>query len=338
MRLFGSLLCLLVSCGASAGETWAAYQAQKISVRGIKDIKIVGVRGHLTLRGRNEAHQLSLRVRHSNGHKYDDWYLSVEPRKGTLYIEVFNVAYGAQWRNQVREELWPEFDIELEGTALPTTVGWREGALTVSDWDADLEASFLKGQATVQGGYGRLSLQPIQANVQVSGHAGPVNISGESGSIRFSKTSGPLHINWITGAISLKECVGEIRVESRDGRLDVDGGEGILQVQMTQGVAHIAAFRGEVNGQGDKVSWEVAGSAPTRIHLQNHSGPVGLSWNSGGAQVLLRSNHGAIDILHSDFLNSEWHDGQRVASGVKRSTAMGQVDVRTDSGPIRWRQ
>src|SRR5262245_5427023 len=86
----------------------ATYPVQKISIKGATDIKIIGVKGHLKMRGVKNAKSLSLYVRHSKGRRFDDWHLEVERRGKTIYLEVFNVAYGKQWRHLVREELWPE--------------------------------------------------------------------------------------------------------------------------------------------------------------------------------------------------------------------------------------
>src|SRR5665213_3067525 len=156
----GNLLSLLMICvafaavpkavektGASAEKE--SYHVQKNSIKSVTDIKIVGVKGHLKMRGIPHARSLSLFVQHSKGRKYDDWHLSVERRGNTIFLEVFNVAYGKQWKNQVREELWPEFDIEMNGASLPVVVGWREGNLEFSNWTASLEVSFLKGDAKI---------------------------------------------------------------------------------------------------------------------------------------------------------------------------------------------
>lgn len=327
-----------VTAQAKTVEKWASYQLQKISLNGVRDIKISGVRGTLSLRGRSRAKGLNLRVRHSNSRKYEDWYLAVEKRGKTLYLEVFSAAYGAQWRNQVKKELWPDFDIDLEGAALPTTVAWLEGNLDFSDWDANLEAAFLTGTTVVKGGQGLIDLQPVQATVSVKDHRGEIRIKGESGQVSLERDMGPLNLNWLKGQIALLNCQGKIHLDSSDSELKVRGGGGQLSVQMQKGQAQVSDFKGEIDGRTDQVHWLLSEAAPANVNLVNERGTVGMLWQSGGAKVFLTSTQGSIDILHSDFLSSETRDGHQVAQGTKLARNMGQVFIRTESGTIRWRQ
>ncbi len=315
-----------------------AYPAQKVSLRGVREIKIIGVRGSLKMHGYKLARGMSLKVQHTNSAKSDDWHLSVDRRGHVLYLEVFNTAYGKQWRTQVKEELWPEFDIEMDGPARPTTVSWREGSLEFTNWNSDLEVSFLKGRARVDGGHGDLTLQPVQASVDVRGRRGKITIKGESGAVSLSQNQGALDLNWLRGEIHLQECRGPLHIESGNSQVSIEGGDGSLDMQLAQGRAKITGFQGLVKGKGEAAQWEVSASAPSDLNFTTSSGPVGVSWKAGGAKVFLTSTQGTIETPGQGFLQSSEREGQRIVEGTRSAKPMGQVFVRTDSGAIRWSQ
>lgn len=74
---------LVVNAGAASKDT---YPAQHFSLKGIKDIKIIGVRGTLKMRGRSSK-LMSLKVQHTSNRKTaDDWNLSFEKRGSTLFL------------------------------------------------------------------------------------------------------------------------------------------------------------------------------------------------------------------------------------------------------------
>ena len=318
-----------------------AYPAQKLALKGVDTIQITGVKGHLALRGRAGENALNLKVRHSRGARFEDWHLSIERRGKVLYIEVFNAAYGTQWRNSIRPELWPEFDIELEGASRPTTISWNEGKLDFNGWQADLDVAFLKGEAFSQNGRGHLSLQPVQAKVSVKGQRGPIRIKGDSGEVHLEKTLGPLDLNWLSGEISLVDCQGSIHVESRDSKLNVRGGGGVLEVSLDKGQGSVTDFVGKVRAHGERARWLVAAKAPSDVDIKSASGPVTLNWLAGGARVYLSSTLGTISQPPvpghlTTWLHPSAREGRRVLEGRRTSKNMGQVFVRTDSGAIEW--
>lgn len=314
-----------------------AYPMQRIERNGLTAMQITGVKGSLKLRGRRSAKYFTLKVQHSKGHKFEDWHLSVERRGHTLFLEVFNAAYGAQWKRQIQAESWPEFDIEIEGPSLATTVSWNEGHLDFSNWDENLDLSFLKGEARSVGGHGSITLQPIEAKVDIREHTGSLFIKGESGQVVLDHNRGPLHLNWLSGEIELRNCQGKIILESRESTISVHGGTGQLELQLDKGKARVSSFVGTVQGRGRQAKWEISAMAPTDVNITSSSGPVGVAWTAGGAKVFLTSTLGSISkVPGSTFLRSSQHDSRKVMEGTRSARSMGQVFIRTDSGAIRW--
>lgn len=314
------LLPLVFLCG---GELLAAkdkfiYPPQKLSLKDIRDIKVVGVKGNLQLIGHKNSRHLVLKVQHSKGRRSEDWHLSVERRGRTLFLEVFNVAYGKQWRNLVREDQWPEFDIEITAPRLPIDVAWREGRVDIVHWNGDLDLSLLKGQISARAGSGKLNLQPVAADVAVSDHRGPVSIRGESGGLVLARIMGPVNVNWLSGQVELKDCQGNTQIETRSGRVAVRG------------------LKGTLHAKGESTQWDLSGSSPADLNVISTSGSVHLAW-TGGSRVFLSSKRGKIAYPSHSFLKSSARDGLQVVEGVKPAKSMGQVFVRSESGAITWR-
>jgi hypothetical protein len=335
--LFSAVLTVAFSgfSEAAQAEKKYAYPPQRFAMKGVRNIKIIGVKGTLRLHGRANKY-MTLKVQHSSGHKAaDDWNLSLDRRGNTLYLEVANVTYGRQWRHQVREDQWPEFDIDLAGPVRPTTVSWREGRLEFSKWNADLDVSFLKGRASVRGGTGALKIHQVEGDLSVRDHKGPIEVTAESGHLAFERVVGTQEIHWLKGEIVLRECRGDLRIESSESNLGVQGGGGQLSVEMPRGRAHILGFQGTVNAKGDQSHWEVSAAAPTDLNVITKSGPVGVEWN-GGAKVFLTSTRG--EIAAPKFLPLAEREGRKVRQGTAPGRRMGQVFVRTSSGRIHWRQ
>lgn len=330
--LFTVLLGLPQVYAATHGKY--AYPPQRFSARGLKDIKVIGVRGSLKMTGHAHGKAITLRVQQSTGKRLEDWHLSVDRRGQTLYLEVFNVAYGKEWRNQVREDQWPEFDIQLDGPALPMSVGWREGALEFNNWNANLELSLLKGGMKIHGGRGDLNVQSVRADVEVFERRGRVAIQGETGRVNLVDLRGNLKLSWLSGELALNDCQGQLWVESRDSNLTVRRGGGELKAGLQKGHARIRGFQGTVYGEGEDSRWDVAASAPADVNVTTRSGPVGVEWQ-GGAKVFLTSIAGLIQA--PTFLASSERDGRQVRTGVKLGKSRGQVFIKTASGGIQWR-
>lgn len=316
--------------------TFHVYPVQRISVTGIKDIQIVGVKGQVSLRGR-KTRSLALKVKHSAAQKFEDWQLSVDRRDDTLYLEVINLVYGKAWRQQVKADLWPEFDIELEGPSLPTRVSWREGDLRFDQWNSSLDIGFLKGQVEVTGGQGSVTVEPLEANVKVSNRVGAVKVHGESGNLDFSNIRGALQVNWLKGKVAANRCTGSVQIESNEGSVHVRGGRGRLSVNLAEGNADIREFSGTILAKGEESSWKLKARAPTDISVSSQSGGVDVDWR-GGARVFLTTTDGQLLKNPPLYMREQEDDGHRALSGTKLGKARGEVFVRTRSGAIFWRE
>jgi hypothetical protein len=310
------------------------YPVQKISVRGIKDIQIAGVKGHVHLRGR-QSRSLALKVKHSAGKRFEDWLLSVDRRGDTLYLEVINLVHGKAWKKQVKQDEWPEFDIDLEGPSRPTNLSWREGELVFDQWSSSLEIGLLKGQIRVQGGEGPLTIQPMEAGVEISSRVGDLKIQGETGNLKLSEVRGVSQINWLKGRIEAVNCSGSVQIDSREGTVEVRGGQGKLSVNLTQGNAFLDDFRGTVIARGERTHWKVKARAPSDLNVLSQSGAVNVDW-WGGARVFLTTTDGELLKDPPSYLKEREEDGHRAFSGTKRGKTRGEVFVRTRSGAISW--
>lgn len=312
MSLFQLVLLNLVAQVAVADKF--AYPPQKINAAGIHEIKVSGVKGRLTIKG-NDSKVFKIKVSHSKNKRFEDWSLSVDRQGEALVLEVFNVALGPQWRSSVRAELWPEFDIDIEGPSVPAVVSWREGQLNFVNWKSDLEAAYLNGQFNASRMRGNLKLQAVDGQVKISDLEGRLTLKGEKGRVELSRVQGAVELSWVNGVL---------RGEKLSGPLTLD---------MPNGHARLSQLNGKVRVKGGSSEWDLAASAPSDIEVITDSGPVKIRW-SGGAKLFLTSASGAISVPKP--FRAEVREGVKVVEAIKEKHPRGQVFVRTQSGKISW--
>lgn len=295
-----------------------AYPPQRLAAAGIHEIKISGVKGRLILKG-NNSKTYTVRVSHSKNKRFEDWSLSVDRQGEALVLEVFNVALGAQWRQLVRAELWPEFDIEIDGPAVPATVSWREGNLSFVNWKSDVEAAYLSGQFTSTGMKGDLKLQAVDGQLKITGHEGSLNLKGEKGRVELNGVKGAVDLNWVHGVLRTENLNGPVTLE------------------MPSGNALLKGIKGKLKATGGSSEWDVQGAPPADLEILTDSGPVKIRF-SGNTKLFLTSATGTIRVPKP--FEVETREGLKVveANTAKKSgaAAAGQVFVRTQSGNISW--
>lgn len=326
--------CLLTSLAWAAVPSKndkALYPPQRISGRGIERIEIIGVRGKLHLTG-TQARGFRLKVGHTKSRRSDDWNLLVERREHTLFLEVASSAYGSEWRKLMRQQQYPEFDIELEGPSLPTVVSWREGSLSYTSWKAPLETSFTSGDVHINGGSGHHVLKTGKSRVLVRHFKGELELRGERGQVDLLDLEGRLRLNWLSGPLTLTDVRSQTQIESSEALVRIHGGRGEWALRTEGGRVSLNEFGGHFKGQGRTTHWNVRGRLKSDIELINASGPVQVDWGST-ARVFLTSASGAI---FSPY-DIQDRDGRRVAEGRKGTKPLGQVFVRTETGDITFK-
>lgn len=290
------------------------YPPQRISARGVKEIRINGVRGKLNLKG-NHSKSFKIKVSHSKSKRFEDWSLSVDRQGDVLVFEVFNVALGAQWKHSVRAEFYPEFDVELEGPSLPAVIAWRDGALNLTNWSSNVEAAFLSGFFEVRRFKGDLNIQAGEGQVSVFDAEGQLHIKGEKGRVDLRNVRSSVELTWLQGVL---------RGENLSGPVTLD---------LASGNAQLKGIAGQLKISGVNSEWLVHGAAPADIEVKTETGPVKVKW-SGGAKVFLTSAKGVIQVPKPYLVESR--DGVKVAEFRKEKNPRGQVFVRTQSGTITW--
>lgn len=333
-----AVLLALLPVFAWAGDK-VSYPVQEIPLKNVKEFRIVGVKGSVRLRQtRNTGSQrdvLQLRVSHSKARKYDDWYLSVQRRGHTLFLEVFNTAYGSKWRDQIREDQWPEFDLDITANNRPATVSWREGFISVDGWSEKLDISFLKGQAQVRDVTGPTKLQVLDAQIDVDRQKGALNIQGNSGEVKITNLEAPLTLNWLSGKISCENCEGKGTIASTDSRIRLMQTSGEWNVNLDRGSADISGFFGLLKAKGISSGWTVKAAQGADVNVVSENGPVMIARQPGRSKVFLTSLAGAIN-APSGF-KKERRSGVQVVENLEAKagvTKLGQVFVRTRTGAI----
>jgi len=308
------LLLTLFACVPGRADKFT-YPANKLSAAGIQEVKVSGVKGRLRLTGGNSKYFV-IKITHSKGKHFEDWHLSIDRQGGALVLEVFNVAYGPQWRTLVREELWPEFDIEIEGPSRPAVLSWREGELEIINWKSGVEAAFLNGRFKARGMRGDLHLQAVDSAVNISDHVGRLVLKGEKGRVEMAGIQGRVEFNWLQGTLHAQNLKGPAVFE------------------MPSGNVVLRNMQGKLVAKGISSNWDIGASAANDLEVVTDSGPVRIRWNGGGAKIFLSSAKGSIRVPKPLLVESR--EGAKVVEATQAKTPRGLVFVRTQSGAIVW--
>ncbi len=311
------------------------YPEQRLSSKGIREIRVSGIKGQLQFRGSKRDSNFKLHVQHSSHPDFEDWQLMLERRGHVLHLEVLSLQHGSKWREQLSEDKWPEFDVEIEGPSLPAVVSWREGTLEFNRWDANLEISLTKGQVRLAGGHGDLRLHGSKVDINLSSRHGQIMLRGETGKVQLQSIEGDIDINWLQGQLGLTDCRGQVSLDVRSASLEVQGGSGDLRVALQKGIGRVRDFAGDVRVSGERANWKLKARAPSELHATSTSGPIELEWE-GGARVFLTTTKGKVTASKNSYLHSAQREGRRIYAGQKDGTLKGEVFVRTQSGPIFW--
>lgn len=329
-----SILVPLIFLSTSAFGAKYTYPEQKMGARGIEKIEISGVKGAVKLTGQS-GKVYRLKVRHSRGKKYEDWSLAVDRQGSTLVLEVSSAAYGAQWRKHVRQDEWPEFDVELIGPPVPAVVSWKEGQLEYSKWSANLESSHLRGDVTVEQGVGRYELHTGSGDIRIKKLAGDLKIKGESGEVSVEEVTGVVELNWLTGDIRLKGVSGGGRIDVNESRFALGSCSGEWFLAVARGKAEISRCTGNLTASGQSTAWKLSALDGLEAEIKSGDGPVTVEWKKAGAKVFLTSNSGSISGPRvQSKLDSE---GRRVAEFTVGQKPFSAVFVKTESGPILFK-
>ncbi|HMN68352.1 MAG TPA: hypothetical protein PKC28_07415 [Bdellovibrionales bacterium] len=318
-------------------NSWAAplseYPPQKISAQGVKSLRLIGVRGDLKVTARAGSHYI-LRVKHTSGRGGDDWHLSMDRQGHALVLEVFNTTYGGKWREQVRREHWPTFNVELIGPSRPTQVSWREGNLSFNSWRDPLDISFIKGRFKSSKGAGRVSLQLPEGRVDIADHRGDISVNGQTGDLKFARVNGALDLHWLSGTLIAEKVSGKVKVDGANLEIHNESGQGAWAVNTERGQVLFRGFSGELKAQGQETLWDLHATAPSDLEVVSGQGSVKLDWKGRPAGVFLTTQTGQIKATKLGPVTLR--EGSKVIES-KPSERKGNVFVRTRSGDIVWR-
>lgn len=306
-------MALLISTATHADKF--AYPPQRISSQGITSLKISGVKGRLVIHEKPTKYY-RIRVTHSKDKKYEDWNLSADRVHDALVLEVFNVAAGKQWQKMVKQDHWPEFDIELEGPGVPAVVAWREGNVDINGWSKSLELSFLNGKVDVARTKGPLKLETVDAQVKVRQHQGDLDLRGQNGSVELSNMNGKANVAWL------------------DGNFKADGLRGSYNLDWNSGALSLRNVDATLRGTSGSAEWDLRAKAPSNINVNTVSGGVKMNWEKGGAAYFLSSSPGKLRAKMGCKVQAR--NGGEVCEGQKPGKPRGEVFVQSKTGLISW--
>ena len=214
---------------------------------GLLDLELIS--GHITVTG-TSGNQVRIRAEAEDG----EIVLRASPTLASLSVE-----YDRRPRGTVRFEVSVPAGIRVDMEAV-------SGNLTVSDVDAEVNASTVSGNVDVRNVGGRTRIDAVSGNIKATGLRDGVNVDATSGIVTITDVAGEVIVDNTSGNITLTN----IRA-------------GLVRAESVSGGVH---FQGAIEPTG-------------RYDFASHSGPIRLELPpSTNALLALSTFHGSIA---SDF-------------------------------------
>ena len=214
---------------------------------GLVDLELLS--GNITVTG-TSGNQVRIRAEAEDG----EIVLRASPTLASLTVE-----YDRRPRGTVRYEVSVPAGIRVDMEAVT-------GNLTVTDVDAEVNASTVSG------------------NVEVRNIGGRIKVEAVSGHIKATGLRDGIHVDATSGIVTISDVTGEVIVDNTSGNITLTGIRG--------GLVRAESVSGGIRFQG-------AIEATGRYDFASHSGSIQLELPpSTNAQLALSTFHGSIS---SDF-------------------------------------
>lgn len=321
-----------LSWSAAASPRSDVLHPLQMQVRPGDSLKILGVHGRLKLVRDARFKNLQIEVVQHQSRLSADWNLSLERRGTKLEIEVFSIANPTQWRSQLSNNEWPEYDIFIRGPTLPVTVSWRQGTIEVDGWDQKVDVSLLEGALNVRNSKGFVAAQGGRLSLVAEGHNGDLRFHADRGQLRVQRSRGSFQAHLMEGALTVSDFEGSLEWSAERASFFGARGRGSWNLRAHAGSVELEQFEGTLKGVGETVKWRISASQRAEVDVRSSSGPVKVRWSRGAAKAFLSSHSGAIQAPAFAAVQREsgrsrwlaqWGDGP-----------LGQIFVKTQSGSI----
>jgi DUF4097 and DUF4098 domain-containing protein YvlB len=322
------IIAFALNCALSMADT---YQPMQMKVHPGDSIKIMGVHGTLKLIQDSRYKNLHILMSQRKT-QATDWNLSVERRGSSIEIEIFSIANMAQWQSQLTNSQLPQYDIIIQGPALPVKASWREGNIEIKQWSEPVDLMLLEGNLNIKNTAGNFVIQGGRLNMTVAHHKGDLEFSADKGQLKIEQVQGKLSVKLMEGSLALTDFDGDLDWQSEKASLVSTHGSGKWNLASTLGAVQVDGFKGILKGTGDKARWRLNVAETSDVEIHSGSGPVKVRWPRGAAKAFLTTKTGGIQAPSNGKVTREegvskwlaqWGQGQ-----------LGQLFVNTQSGSI----
>jgi hypothetical protein len=215
-------------------------------------------------------------------------------------------------------------------------------SIQINSASADIEASEVTCDLTVQSASSDISLENTTGNIEcnissgdvdITGHRGHLSINGNSSDLRLAdiegdvdghSSSGDINVDKVKGAVQLSTSSGDSRIYDIDGNLDISSTSGEIEASGVTGSVRANAISGDVKltalsaTQGDFKVESVSGDVQVEISREY------------AGQVQARSVSGTVNSHLSGELDKDSDSQVRGSIG----NGEGRLNVSTTSGDI----
>lgn len=265
----------------------------------------------------------------------DEWNFSMQ--RGDAGIEVLIQSPHAKevWREILKSGGAPKYHIEIVAPSLPLELAWRNGGITLDNWNARAQISIQQGQVNAIGGNGDLRAVGQEAGITVRNRTGRVEAESYSGKVVIDSVKGNVDAESFIGEATVLGCDGQIGIRGFKAPLTVAGGKGRVDFETVRGPLKVSNFGGDLRGTTDEAAVTAKLTGAENVRITSGAGPVTLDLVNSGASVSATSVEGAIS--GPSHLRADQMAGQKVMRGRLKGAVDGSVIVRSQSGPIRIR-
>lgn len=222
----------------------------------------------------------------------------------------------------------PEEDIDEDGDAL-SVEALCLGVPFFGGCRIDYEVAVPEGTAvTVETVSGRISVENVHGELNLSSVSGGVRVSGNSGDVTVDSTSGGIEVTGVEG---------DLTAETTSGRITAEGTGENVQAASTSGDVDVSGFRaGTVTAESTSGDVQVGGGF-TEAQVTTVSGAIGVVTEDAFDELSLESVSGAIDVRVPEGVydvTGESVSGDRHVDVDTSTSADASIQAETVSGVL----
>ena len=262
----------------------------------------------------------------------DNWTFGAKHEDKNIKLEVRGP--DAQSSSDDLKQVTTEIQFEIEAPNLPFDIAWREGSISIQNWNSSLNIVLLEGNLTLSHCGASIHIQNEAGEVRVSNHKGRVEIEGLKSKVFISDFDGSLRIKNFAGDSTLDKVSASVHIQTKLGTSHITKSEGSLEIENGKGAFNILDFNGQIRGQNEDGSITAKILGDVDVSLESTSGSMSFKLPEGSAAFAkLQSEDG--QITTPDSFKTGKIGTLKVATGRFTGSEKGSILLKSKTGSLR---